>query len=235
MLEVSSLSVSYGKIRALRDVSLHVKEGEAVAVLGANGAGKSTLLQTIAGALSPASGTLSFLGSYYKPGRPEKVVRTGISLVPESRRIFGSLSVRENLKLGMTISQKTNVEDEFARVFEYFPALSELLERSGGSLSGGQQQQLAIARAVLSRPKLLMLDEPSLGLSPVMVDSVFRAIVQLRENGTSILLVEQNARRAVEVTDRAYGLRGGQVQFESSSAEIAQSAEFDALYLGDSK
>ncbi|HEX5807027.1 MAG TPA: ABC transporter ATP-binding protein, partial [Anaerolineales bacterium] len=200
MLELKNISARYGAITALRGISLSVSQGELVALLGVNGAGKSTTLATIAGVLRPWQGDILFEGSSILGKSPEQIARRGISLVPEGRDIFPSLTVEENLRLGaFTRSEKTEYSRNLSEAFELFPVLRERLQQPGGTLSGGEQQQLAIARALMSRPRLLMLDEPSLGLAPALVDQIFELIARLHQRGVTILLVEQNVNRSLEI------------------------------------
>ena len=231
-LTVADLNVAYGEISAVRNATLHVEPGEAVAILGANGAGKSTLLNTIAGAVKPQSGVIEFDGQVLPHGKSEIVSRQGISLVPEGRQIFETLSVRENIEVGMRGIPRKLRDDRLDEVLSWFPVLREFISRPGGSLSGGQQQQLAIARALATNPRLILLDEPSLGLSPVMMDVVFEAIRKLSDEGVSLVLVEQNAGRALEVTNRVYGMLRGSIVFERPSAELSDQTELERLYLG---
>lgn len=231
-LAVSDLCVSYGKITAVRDVSLRVAPGEAISILGSNGAGKSSLLRAIAGGLKPRSGTVDFLGQTLPAGRAEIAARRGISLVPEGRQIFSTLSVRENIAVGMRHVEPRRRQAKLDEVVEWFPALRQYIDRPGGALSGGQQQQLAIARAMATDPRLILLDEPSLGLSPVMMDVVFEAIRKLSASGVSLIVVEQNAGRALEVTNRVYGMLRGSLIFERPASELAVGDELERLYLG---
>lgn len=233
MLSVRRLSVSYGSILALRDVSLEVHDREVVALLGANGAGKSTLLHAICGVVGPTGGEILFEDQTVTGTPCERIARRGIALVPEGRRIFGSLTVSENLALGATVRGKdpTIVADR-ERLFDRFPVLRRKLDSHADSLSGGEQQQLAIARAVLGRPKLLLLDEPSLGLAPVIVDEVFAALAELRDDGLTMLLVEQHARRALEFADRSYVLHNGRITMEPESKQLGLDADLSGAYLG---
>ena len=233
LLEVANLSVFYGGICALRDVNLRVGQGEVVAVIGANGAGKSTLMKTIAAVKAPASGTITFNGQPLRK-EPYQVVTSGITLVPEGRRIFAPLSVRENLLVGAyTRSNRKAVEKNMEEVFQLFPRLKERLRQRGGTLSGGEQQMLAVGRALMSEPKLLMLDEPSLGLAPLVIDMMFEAILRLnRELGLTILVVEQNATLALEMCHRAYVLETGQIRMEGSGKALLEDPRVRASYLG---
>ena len=234
MLELQELSVSYGRIAAVQSLSLEVKQGEFVGVVGHNGAGKSTTLMTIAGALRPVSGDVLFEGKSLVGLLPDEILRRGIALVPEGRRIFGRLSVGENIRIGATIRKdRKGVDADIRNALERFPVLKRYWNTSGAKLSGGEQQQLAIARALVSRPRLLLLDEPTLGLAPLMVDRVFDILEELHAGGTTILLVEQNAARTIEMADRTYVLRtGGRIQFHGTAAELAQIGDFETAYIG---
>ena len=233
MLRIDELRVSYGRVPALHGISLHVDEGEAVAMVGPNGAGKTTTLAAIFGLVPPAGGTILFEGVSLVGASPEKILRRGLALVPEGRHIFGTLTVAENLQLGTTARKdRDEAAGDLKSALERFPALKAYYGRTAGTLSGGEQQQLAIARALLSRPRLLLLDEPSLGLAPVMIDVVFDALEELRAEGVTILLVEQNATRAVEFADRAYILRTGRVAHSGTRAEILRMEDFETAYLG---
>jgi branched-chain amino acid transport system ATP-binding protein len=234
MLKITDLSVHYGRVRAVQSLSLEVNEGELVGLVGHNGAGKTTTLMTITGALRPAAGDIVFQGSSLIGRSPDAILRAGISLVPEGRRIFGRLSVGENLKIGATTrSDRKQAEQDVKRMLERFPVLERDWAKSGAKLSGGEQQQLAIARALLSRPRLLLLDEPTLGLAPLMVDRVFEILADLRSDGVTILLVEQNAARTIEIADRTYVMRsGGRIEFHGTAEELAQRADFETAYIG---
>lgn len=238
MLEIEGLWVRYGQIAALQGVSLHVEQGETVSVIGPNGAGKSTLLLTLAGVLRPASGRVLFRGREIVGRSPENLVRDGISLVPEGRRIFTRLTVAENLKLGAT-SHRQNVKLglRMNRVFDLFPILAERIHQPAGQLSGGEQQMLAIARALIATPSLLLLDEPSLGLAPAVVDAVFATLERLRrEEKVTILLVEQNMARAVELADRTYILRNGRVELSGNRNDLLRTeADLERAYFGIGK
>lgn len=234
MLTVENLEASYGAVRALHGISLEVAEGELVALLGVNGAGKSTTLKSISGVLRPVKGTIAFLGETITSKTPERIVRRGISLVPEGRDIFGSLTVEENLRLGaFSVYKRDRYKADLDEVFELFPILKDRFHQAGGLLSGGEQQMLAIARALMARPKLLMLDEPSLGLSPAMTDQIFALIGSLRERGSTVLLVEQNAERALEIVDRAYLLANGTIEFAGTAAELRRKVDIASVYFGD--
>lgn len=233
MLKVQDLYASYGAITALHGVSLEVAEGEIVALLGVNGAGKSTTLKSITGVLRPVKGSITFLGEEIANKSPESTVKKGISLVPEGRDIFGSLTVEENLRLGAFANRdRARYKTDLDEMFQLFPILKERFHQAGGLLSGGEQQMLAIARALMSRPKLLMLDEPSLGLSPTMTDQIFELISGLHERGTTILLVEQNAERALEIVDRAYLLTTGSLEFSGTPDELRRKVDIASVYFG---
>ncbi|HRZ64719.1 MAG TPA: ABC transporter ATP-binding protein [Spirochaetia bacterium] len=233
MLEIAELEVSYGGIKALSGVSLRVGAGEIVAVIGANGAGKSTLLKTIAGAKAADSGSMRFEGRPL-PKSSHEVVRQGLTLVPEGRRIFPTLTVRENLLLGAySCKDRSRVPASLERAHELFPVLAERASQAGGTLSGGEQQMLAVARALMSEPRLLLLDEPSLGLAPMVVDLVFDTIIRLNEEtGLTILLVEQNAGMALDVCDRAYVLETGRIKLEGPGEELLADRRVQESYLG---
>jgi len=233
LLRVDRLNHYYGEaIHALRDVSFEVEEGEIAAIIGANGAGKSTLMWTLVGLLKPKSGTITFNGRPMKP-IPHQAVASGIALVPERRRLFPNLTVRENLTLGGYLrSDKAGLAKDEEYIFSLFPVLRERFTQYAGTLSGGQQQMLAIARALMSRPKLLLMDEPSLGLAPVLVHQVFDAIQEIARQGTTILLVEQNALKALEISLRAYVLEVGRIVLQGTGKELLLSPTVQAAYLG---
>ena len=233
MLELNDIHARYGAITALRGISITVSLGELVALLGVNGAGKSTTLATIAGVLRPWQGSIVFDGSSTLGKSPEQIARLGISLVPEGRDIFPSLTVEENLRLGAyTRSEKSEYRRNLSEVFELFPVLKERLQQPGGTLSGGEQQQLAIARALMSSPRLLMLDEPSLGLAPALVDQIFELIARLHQRGVTILLVEQNVDRTLEIVDRAYVLSTGLIKSQGTPQELRAHADIEGIYMG---
>ncbi|MCP9486010.1 MAG: ATP-binding cassette domain-containing protein [Gaiellaceae bacterium MAG52_C11] len=233
LLAVENLTVHYGNVAAVQGISLEVEESELVGLIGANGAGKSTTLATIAGFLAPASGRVELEGRSLVGDTPERIVRRGVALVPEGRHIFGTLSVAENLQLGTTaIGDRGLIDETVEDVLERFPVLRRYYRSSAAKLSGGEQQQLAIARALLSRPRLLLLDEPSLGLAPLMVDVVFDTLAQLRDSGTTILLVEQNAAATVELADRTYVLRTGRIVTSGTREELLASTDVAEAYLG---
>jgi branched-chain amino acid transport system ATP-binding protein len=236
LLSVNGLNVFYGEaIHALRDVSFEVEEGEIVSIIGANGAGKSTLMWTLVGLLKPKSGTILMRGKLIKPV-PHLSVAAGISLVPERRRLFPNLTVRENLMLGAYLRKdRKSIAEDAEQIFHLFPILKERLSQYAGTLSGGQQQMLAIGRALMSRPKVLLLDEPSLGLAPVLADQVFQAVQDIAASGTTILLVEQNALEALEIAHRAYVLEVGRIVLEGPGKELLQNPAVRAAYLGVSQ
>lgn len=237
LLKIRNLHVYYDRIQALNGVSLNVKQGEIVALLGANGAGKTTLLQTISGIVRPTDGTIFFNDTEITSRMPEKIVALGVGHVPEHRQIFGTLSVKDNLTLGayhhFHKTGKKKVEEEIAKMFELFPILDERQKQLAGTLSGGQQQMLAIARALMSQPKLLLLDEPSLGLAPIIVKEVLDLVCRLRtELGTTILLIEQNVYSSLKISDRAYVIQRGQIVKQGTSKEMLQDDEIKEAYLG---
>jgi branched-chain amino acid transport system ATP-binding protein len=233
ILEVSELSVAYGAIQALKGVSLTLDEGEIVTLIGANGAGKTTTLRAIMG-LAPASG-----GEVLYNGRPtgsaptHRLVREGLVLVPEGRIVFANLTVRENLEMGAYARRDSGVSADYEKVYALFPRLKERLKQTAGTLSGGEQQMLAIGRAIMSKPKVLLLDEPSLGLAPIVVHAIFEAIEEIHKEGTPVLLVEQNANAALRHSNRAYVLETGQVALEGTSAEVAANPKVKEAYLGE--
>jgi branched-chain amino acid transport system ATP-binding protein len=233
MLELHEVHARYGAITALRGVSINVKQGELVALLGANGAGKSTTLGCIAGVLRPWQGMITFETASILGKSPEKIARLGISLVPEGRDIFPSLTVEENLRLGaFTRSEKGEYRRNLDEVHDLFPVLKERLQQPGGTLSGGEQQQLAIARALMSSPRLLMLDEPSLGLAPALVDQIFELIARLHQRGVTILLVEQNVDRTLEIVDRAYLMNTGLIENQGTAQQLRSQADIESIYMG---
>ena len=233
LLQVSGLVIRYGAITAVRGVDLDVGEGEIVGIVGPNGAGKTSLLSAIAGIVRPAAGTIAFAGRRLDHTLLEDVVALGIALVPEGRHIFASLTVAENLALGATVRRDADgVRADTERFFDTFPILGERRRQPAGQLSGGEQQQLAIARALMARPRLLMLDEPSLGLAPAIVDRVYVLLRSIRDQGVTILLVEQNAERALGLSDRTYVMSGGRFSLSGTSASLRADPDFDAAYFG---
>jgi len=236
MLEIRNLEAGYGPLRVLKGISLHVAPGEAVAVIGANGAGKTTLLKTIAGILKARSGEIVFDKHSIVGRRAEKVVATGCSLVPEGRHVFATMTVRENLRLGAFCRRRTStnrdLDESLEQVYDLFGILKERSSQLAGTLSGGQQQMLAIGRALMSRPRLLMMDEPSLGVAPLVVRDIYETIVTLKRNGLTILLVEQNARAALAVADRGYVIETGQIVLQGPSRQLSDNPEVQRAYLG---
>ena len=233
LLSVENLWVFYGPIEALHDVTVCVDEGEIVSIVGHNGAGKSTLLKTISGLLKPSSGAVNYEGQPLSGHDPDKIVSMGISHVPEGRQIFASLTVYDNLMAGAyTRKDNDGVKKDIEMYCDRFPILGQRLRQRAGYLSGGEQQMLAIARGLMSRPKIILLDEPSLGLAPVIVEEVYHIIEEIRKDGTAILLVEQNANRALNVSDRAYVLSSGQIELSGTGKEMAENDEVRKVYLG---
>lgn len=232
MLSVEGLWVQYGESVAVRNVSFHVGQGEIVALLGANGAGKSTLLRTIAGLVRPTKGRVTFLDSDVSGLRVDKIVQLGVSLVPEGRRLFPGLSVVDNLEMGAVASRRRHWRDDVEEMFGLFPALRERKDQLAWSLSGGEQQMVAIGRALMARPRLLLLDEPSLGLAPMLVKEVFRRITQINEQGTTVITAEQNARIALRAAKRAVVLVNGAVALEGKASDLRDDRRIATLYLG---
>jgi branched-chain amino acid transport system ATP-binding protein len=233
LLEVSGLIVRYGAVTAVRGVDLRVNEGEIVSIVGPNGAGKTSLISAVAGIVAPAAGSIVFAGKSLVGIALEDVVARGLALVPEGRHIFGSLTVMENLMLGATVrTDADNVRADIDRSLATFPILGERRRQPAGQLSGGEQQQLAIARALLSRPRLLMLDEPSLGLAPTVVDQVYTLLKSVRDRGVTILLIEQNAERIFGLSDQVHVMSGGEFGLSGTAAEIKNDRRFDAAYFG---
>jgi branched-chain amino acid transport system ATP-binding protein len=233
VLELVDVHVRYGNIRALQGLSLRVDQGELVALIGSNGAGKSTTLRTISGLLRPAQGTITFEGADITKAATDRIVGLGISHCPEGRRIFGSLTVAENLRLGaVSRSDAAAIGADLETVFELFPLLKERLAQAGGTLSGGEQQMLAIGRALMSRPRLLLLDEPSLGLAPLMVERIFATIAELKRQGRTILLVEQNVHQALDVADRAYVVETGRISLDGPATVLRHDPKVEQSYLG---
>lgn len=233
MLELRDVRVFYGAIQAVKGISLEVRERELVSIVGANGAGKTTTLRTISGIYRPRGGSIIFEGKDLAALPSHEIVALGISQSPEGRQIFGTLSVHDNLILGTTGRRdRSGVAQDLEYVFSLFPVLKERLDQSGGTLSGGEQQMLAIGRALMARPRLLLLDEPSLGLAPMLVNRIFAVISRLKETGVTILLVEQNARKALEIADRAYVMETGRITIEGTARELAANPEIEKAYLG---
>jgi len=233
LLNIEDLVVSYGAIRALHGISFHVDEGEVVTLIGANGAGKSTTLRAISGLLPPDRGRIMYDGTDLTQVGADMIVRMGIVQVPEGRKIFAPLTVRENLEMGAyTRRNQAEIEESMEQVFNLFPRLRERAEQRGGTLSGGEQQMLAVARALMGKPRLLLMDEPSMGLAPVLVEEIFNTIEQISQQGVTILLVEQNAHMAFSVANRGYVLETGVVQLEGTSTELRENPQVRQAYLG---
>ena len=233
LLEVQDLHVYYGSIHAIKGISFHVEKGEIVTLIGANGAGKSTTLNTVSGLLKPGDGSVFFDGSSIVGVPAHKIVGKGMALCPEGRRMFAQLSVEENLEMGAFTRPGSEIKDSMERVYENFPRLKERYKQTAGTLSGGEQQMLAMGRALMSKPDLMMLDEPSMGLAPILVDQIFEIIKKLHKNGTTILLVEQNAQMALSIADRAYVLETGKIVNEGTGAELLHDDSVRKAYLGD--
>jgi branched-chain amino acid transport system ATP-binding protein len=233
MLKLENIEVYYGHVHALKGISLEVHEGELVSILGANGAGKTTTLMTISGIIRPRTGTVSYQNVDLTKLIPEGIVAQGIVQCPEGRRIFGNLNVMENLRMGaVRRKERDEVNNDLESVFNLFPVLKRRIFQSGATLSGGEQQMLAIGRALMAKPRLLMLDEPSLGLAPLVVQEIFKVIQQLHQQGVTILLVEQNARQAMAISDRCYLLETGQVALSGTAAELKTNIALEQFYLG---
>ncbi|RJP74095.1 MAG: ABC transporter ATP-binding protein [Candidatus Abyssobacteria bacterium SURF_17] len=236
MLKVQNLKSYYGRLQALRGISLHVGKGEIVTLIGANGAGKSTILNTVAGLVSQNEGKILLEGKDIRGLAPERIVRHGVALVPEGRQLFAPMTVVDNLELGAYVRHKNGskieIRQDMEMVFDLFPVLKERRKQLAGTLSGGEQQMLAIARALMSRPRLLLLDEPSMGLAPKISEEIFRTIVRLKKQEVTILLVEQNARMALEVAGRGYVIETGQVVVQGPSADLLRNHEVERAYLG---
>ena len=231
MLEIDDMHVYYGAIHAVKGVSFQVDQGEIVALIGANGAGKSTILKTVSGLMHPRNGSIRFMDQDISHVDAHKLVRRGLAHVPEGRRIFLQMSVQENLELG-AFTKKEVDKERLDKMFTLFPRLKERRKQVAGTLSGGEQQMLAMSRALMSEPKLLMLDEPSMGLAPILVDQIFDIIKQLHQDGTTILLVEQNATKALQIADRAYVLETGKITLSGTGQELSQSDQVQKAYLG---
>ncbi len=232
MLEVRDLNVFYGNIHAIHDVSFNVREGEIVTMIGANGAGKSSTLNSLSGVI-PYKGSIQFQGKELSSVKPHEIVQSGLVQVPEGRRIFANLTVRENLEMGsFTRRDKAKVKDDYENVYTRFPRLKERLQQVAGTLSGGEQQMLAMGRALMSRPRMLLLDEPSMGLAPLLVKEIFHIIHDINQAGTTVLLVEQNAHMALSIAHRAYVLETGRVSLSGNAQELMKSEEVRKAYLG---
>lgn len=234
MLSVKNINVYYGSIHAIKDVSFHVNEGEIVTLIGANGAGKTTTMHAISGLLKLQSGEINYCGQTISKMEAHKIIRLGLAQVPEGRRVFSGLTVQQNLQMGAYTRRdgKEAIQNDFDMVFDLLPRLKERRNQPAGTLSGGEQQMLAMGRALISHPKLLMLDEPSMGLAPILVGQIFAIIRELHQSGTTILLVEQNAEMALQVADRAYVLESGKIALSGTGHELAESDSIKKAYLG---
>ncbi len=231
MPKIKNLNITYGGINAVRDVSFEVEQGSIITLVGANGAGKSSILRSVAGVVTPKSGTIEFCGEDITGRSAEQVVKKGITLVPEGRRVFPDLTVLENIRIGAYL-RKDSLDDDIKWVYDLFPRLKERSWQMAGTLSGGEQQMLAVARALMSRPKLMMMDEPSLGLAPLIVRDIFSIIKEINKNGVTILLIEQNANMALKTADRGYVLETGKIKIEGTGAELLANEEVKKAYLG---
>ena len=233
MLRVENLAVNYGMINAVRGVNFEVNQGEIVSLIGANGAGKSTILRTISGLIKPASGTLTYEGQNITKTNAQKIVQLGISHVPEGRHVFKGLSVRENLEMGAFLRKdRANIEEDIQVVYDRFPVLGERQKQDASTLSGGEQQMLAMGRALMSKPKLLLLDEPSMGLAPIFIQEIFNIIQQIQAQGTTVLLIEQNAKMALSIASRGYVLETGKIVLSGTGQELLESDAVQKAYLG---
>lgn len=232
MLVVDNLSVRYGMIQAVHSVSFQVNQGEIVSLIGANGAGKTTILRTISGLVRPSEGTIEFEGRTIEKEAPQKIVSSGISQVPEGRHVFPGLTVQENLEMGAFLRKDNQLKEDYEQVFEKFPVLKERKNQDAATLSGGEQQMLAMGRALMSKPKLLLLDEPSMGLAPIFIREIFSIIQEIQKQGTTVLLIEQNANMALSIADRGYVLETGKVVLEGTGKELLSSEAVKKAYLG---
>ncbi|MPW26694.1 ATP-binding cassette domain-containing protein [Alkalibaculum sp. M08DMB] len=234
MLQVENLNVHYGKIHAIKGISFDVKQGEIVSLIGANGAGKTTILHTVSKMIKPSSGSITFKGQNMSNVVPQKMVEMGMAHVPEGRRVFSQMTVQENLEMGAYSRKKNKVEFEsdLDEIFTRFPRLKERRKQHAGTLSGGEQQMLAIGRALMSRPEVLLLDEPSMGLAPILVDQIFNIIESINKSGTTILLVEQNANRALHISNRAYVLETGKIVMQGLAKDLIENDDIKKAYLG---
>ena len=233
MLRVENLDVNYGMMNAVRAVNFEVNQGEIVSLIGANGAGKSTILRTISGLIKPASGTLTYEGQNITKTNAQKIVQLGISHVPEGRHVFKGLSVRENLEMGAFLRKdRANIEEDIQAVYDRFPVLGERQKQDASTLSGGEQQMLAMGRALMSKPKLLLLDEPSMGLAPIFIQEIFNIIQQIQAQGTTVLLIEQNAKMALSIASRGYVLETGKIVLSGTGQELLESDAVQKAYLG---
>ena len=233
MLKVNDLSVHYGVIQAVRGINLEVNEGEIVTLIGANGAGKTTVLRTISGLVKPSSGTIEFEGKPIQKVSPQKIVTHGISQVPEGRHVFPGLTVQENLEMGAFLRKDNEgIKKSFSEIYERFPILKERKNQDASTLSGGEQQMLAMGRALMSKPRLLLLDEPSMGLAPIFIKEIFNIIQEIQQQGTTVLLIEQNAKMALSIADRGYVIETGKIVLQGTGAELLASEEVKKAYLG---
>jgi branched-chain amino acid transport system ATP-binding protein len=234
MLKIRNLEAGYGKLRVLKRISMHIDSGEIVTIIGANGAGKTTLLYTIAGMISPSAGEINLFNKNINQSTPERIVAAGCSLVPEGRQMFSTLSVRENLILGGYVQKKNKLDkrEELQNIYDIFPVLKEREHQLAGTLSGGEQQMLAMGRALMARPNLIMMDEPSTGLAPLIVKDIFRIILKLREAGNTVLLVEQNAKAALGIADRGYVLETGKIILQGPAEDLLANQDVQRAYLG---
>jgi branched-chain amino acid transport system ATP-binding protein len=232
MLTIDNLSVHYGVIQAVREVSFKVNQGEIVSLIGANGAGKTTILRTISGLIRPSNGTISFEGKEIQKMLPQKIVADGLCQVPEGRHVFAGLTVQENLEMGAFLRKDKNLKEDYEMIFDRFPILKERRNQDASTLSGGEQQMLAMGRALMSKPKLLLLDEPSMGLAPIFIQEIFNIIKEINKQGTTVLLIEQNAKMALSIADRGYVLETGEVVLSGPGQELLESEEVKKAYLG---
>ncbi len=232
MLTIQNLNVHYGMIQAVHDVSFHVEQGEIVSLIGANGAGKTTILRTISGLIRPSKGSVTFEGKPIEKEAPQKIVASGLSQIPEGRHVFPGLTVQENLEMGAFLRKDSGVKADYEQVYQKFPVLKERLSQDAATLSGGEQQMLAMGRALMSKPRLLLLDEPSMGLAPIFIKEIFSIIQEIKEQGTTVLLIEQNAKMALSIADRGYVLETGKIVLEGTGQELMASDEVRKAYLG---
>lgn len=233
MLTVDNLAVNYGVITAVKGVSFEINEGEIVSLIGANGAGKTTILKTISGLLKPVSGTITYEGKEIQKQKAPKIVAQGISQVPEGRHIFPGLTVKENLQMGAFLqSNRQQISDTFDEIYKRFPILKQRENQDAATLSGGEQQMLAMGRALMSKPKLILLDEPSMGLAPIFINEIFDIVKAIQEQGTTVLLIEQNAKKALSIADRGYVLASGEVKLTGTGQELLANADVQKAYLG---
>ncbi|GAB1530141.1 MULTISPECIES: ABC transporter ATP-binding protein [Brevibacillus] len=236
MLNIQNLTTSYGQIKAIRGITLEVPEGKIVSLIGANGAGKTTTMRTIAGQLKPEAGMITFCGQRIEGSRPHQIVKAGLALVPEGRAILGKMTVLENLEMGaFQRNDAQGIKDDMEKMMTWFPILKERLSQLGGTMSGGQQQMLAIARALMSRPKLLLLDEPSMGLAPIVVADIFKVIKEINAEGTTVLIVEQNVKQALKIADYGYVLEAGQIVLDGTGVALLNDERVKEAYLGGRK